>query len=84
MKNEYHNPHLYFLFHCADDKPKNIKVLSLGQGQGPAAEEAIMEASTTGKVIDTKYCWERGLEYFFIDQDEVSTTEKDDSTGPRK
>ena len=55
MENEYHNSHLTFLFHCADDKPKNIKVLSLGQGQGPAAEEAIMEASTTGKVIDTKY-----------------------------
>ena len=55
MKNEYHNPYFSFLFHCADDKPKNIKVLSLGQGQGPAAEEAIMEASTTGKVIDTKF-----------------------------
>ena len=67
MTNEYHNPHLSFLFHRADDKPKNIKVLSLGQGQGPAAEEAIMEASTTGKVIDTKYSWERVLYFFFID-----------------
>ena len=34
-----------------EDRPQNIKVLSLGQGQGPAAEEAILEASDNGSWV---------------------------------
>ena len=34
-----------------DERPKGINVLSLGQGQGPAAEEAIMEAASSGKIF---------------------------------
>ena len=40
----------------AGDKPKSIKVLSLGQGQGPAAEEAIMEAASTGSWVVLQNC----------------------------
>ena len=39
-----------------EDQPKNIKVLSLGQGQGPAAEEAILEASDNGSWVILQNC----------------------------
>ena len=37
-------------------RPKEIKVLSLGQGQGPAAEEAIMEAASGGSWVVLQNC----------------------------
>lgn len=40
----------------AEDRPRAIKVLSLGQGQGPAAEEAIMAATHSGSWVILQNC----------------------------
>lgn len=39
-----------------EEKPAGIKVLSLGQGQGPAAEAAIMEAAGNGSWVILQNC----------------------------
>ena len=39
-----------------EDKPKDIVALSLGQGQGPSAEEAILEAAHKGSWVILQNC----------------------------
>lgn len=39
-----------------EDKPSSIIALSLGQGQGPAAEEAILEATNSGAWVILQNC----------------------------
>ncbi len=39
-----------------EDRPKEIVTLSLGQGQGPAAEEAILEAAQAGSWVILQNC----------------------------
>ena len=53
-----------------EDRPQNIKVLSLGQGQGPAAEEAILEASDNGSwvILQVRILYQNSIFTIFFDQ----------------